>query len=65
MDLTFDHAVIALGLVGIAGVIAIVGAIWWTIRSARVHDQLFLPFTAEDFKKLDDAVLRRAYKLDE
>ena len=56
---------IAAGLVVVGLLIAISVIVWQTLRSVEIGDQIWLPFTAEDFEKLDDAVLRRAYKLDE
>ncbi len=59
MDLT-SSLFIGLGLVAIIAMLALVGMVCWTVRSLRIHDQLFLPFDAEEFVKFDNAVRRAA-----
>lgn len=43
-------------LIVIGTLIALGVIVWRVARSVKIGEQLYLPFTAEDFVKLDDAV---------
>lgn len=59
MDLISSLFIIAT-VICFGTIAALVGIVWWTIKTARIEDQLLLPFTADEYTDLDTAVWRAA-----